>query len=154
MVDWKRTRYLYRGRGLLEVVGPMGRGVAGSGWFRVGEQVFEGGGIREVCPVTVGLLCTGRLSRLFLSMCNRGFRDLLSVRPSLDLLQTACYCGNAGCVKWLLGSKRCPDTVTTLAYAECNIPYFNLSCKWSLNHGTVLGTPSVITGTLFWLWNM
>jgi len=31
MVDWKRTRYLYRGRGLLEVVGPMGRGAAGSG---------------------------------------------------------------------------------------------------------------------------
>jgi len=26
MVDWKRTRYLYWGRGLLEVVGPMGRG--------------------------------------------------------------------------------------------------------------------------------
>jgi len=42
----------------------------------------EGGGIREVCPVTVGLLCAGRLSRLFLSMCNRGFQDLLSVSIS------------------------------------------------------------------------
>ena len=42
MVDWKRTRYLYRGRGLLEVVGPMGRGAAGSGWFRVREQVWRG----------------------------------------------------------------------------------------------------------------
>ena len=82
--------YLYRGRGLLEVVGPMGRGVAGSGWFRVGEQVFEGGGIREVCPVTVGLLCTGRLSRLFLRMCNRGFQDLLSVRPSSLFMLNGC----------------------------------------------------------------
>ena len=34
--------YLYRGRGLLEVVGPMGRGAAGSGRFRVGEQVWRG----------------------------------------------------------------------------------------------------------------
>jgi len=42
MVDWKRTRYLYRGRGLLEVVGPMGRGTAGSGRFRVSEQVWRG----------------------------------------------------------------------------------------------------------------
>jgi len=33
MVDWKRIRYLYRGRGLLEVVGPMGRG---------GQQVVVG----------------------------------------------------------------------------------------------------------------
>jgi len=68
----------------------MGRGVAGSGWFRVGEQVFEGGGIREVCPVTVGLLCTGRLSRLFLRMCNRGFQDLLSVRPSSLFMLNGC----------------------------------------------------------------
>jgi len=52
MVDWKRTRYLYRGRGLLEVVGPIGRGAAGSGRFRVIEQVWRGG-IREECPVTV-----------------------------------------------------------------------------------------------------
>ena len=43
---------------------------------------MEGGGIREVFPVTVGLLCTGRLSRLFFSMCNRGFQDLLSVSIS------------------------------------------------------------------------
>jgi hypothetical protein len=42
MVDWKRTRYLYRGRGLLEEVGPMGRGAAGSGRFRVSEQVWRG----------------------------------------------------------------------------------------------------------------
>jgi len=42
MVDWKRTRYLYRGRGLLEVVGPMERGRAGSGRFRVSEQVWRG----------------------------------------------------------------------------------------------------------------
>jgi hypothetical protein len=65
MVDWKRTRYLYRGRGLLEVVGPMGRGAAGSGRFSVSAKVWTGGGIREVCPGTVGLLCTGRLSRFF-----------------------------------------------------------------------------------------
>jgi len=34
--------YLYRGRALLEVVGPMGRGATGSGQFRVGEQVWRG----------------------------------------------------------------------------------------------------------------
>ena len=51
---------------------------------------MEGGGIREVCPVTVGLLCTGRLSRLFLSMCNRGFQDLLSVRPSSLFMLNGC----------------------------------------------------------------
>ena len=39
MVDCNRTRYLYQGRGLLELVGPMGRGAAGSGRFRVSEQV-------------------------------------------------------------------------------------------------------------------
>jgi len=41
----------------------------------------EGGGIREVCPVAVGLLCTGRLSRLFLRMCNRfpGFAECQAV---------------------------------------------------------------------------
>jgi len=42
MVDWKRTRYLYRGRGLLKVVGPVGRGAAGSRRFRVNEQVWRG----------------------------------------------------------------------------------------------------------------
>ena len=34
--------FLYRGQGLLEVVGPVGRGAAGSGRFRVGEQVWRG----------------------------------------------------------------------------------------------------------------
>jgi hypothetical protein len=48
------------------------------------------GGIREVCPVTVRLLCTGRLSRLFLSRCNRGFQDLLSVRPSSLFMLNGC----------------------------------------------------------------
>jgi hypothetical protein len=42
MVDWKRTRYLYGERGLLVVVGPMGREAAGSGRFRVSEQVWRG----------------------------------------------------------------------------------------------------------------
>ena len=51
---------------------------------------MEGGGIREVCPVTVGLFCTGRLSRLFLRMCNRGFQDLLSVRPSSLFMLNEC----------------------------------------------------------------
>ena len=41
--------YLYRGRGLLEVVGPMGTGAAGSGRFRVGEQVWRGRYKRRVC---------------------------------------------------------------------------------------------------------
>jgi hypothetical protein len=50
----------------------------------------EGEGIREVCPVTVGLLCTGQLSRLFLSMCNRGFQDLLSVRLSSLFMLNGC----------------------------------------------------------------
>ena len=48
MVDCKRTRYLYRGRGLLEVVGPMGRGAAGSGRFRVSLMVWRGRGKRSV----------------------------------------------------------------------------------------------------------
>jgi hypothetical protein len=37
MVDWKRTSYLYRGRGLLEVVGPMGRGQQAVGGSDAGE---------------------------------------------------------------------------------------------------------------------
>jgi hypothetical protein len=68
----------------------MGRGATGSGRFRVSEQVWWGGGIREVCPVTVRLLCTVRLSRLFLSMCNRGFQDLLSVRSSSLFMLNGC----------------------------------------------------------------
>jgi len=48
----------------------------------------EGGGIRDVCLVTV--LCTGRLSRLFLRMCNRGFQDLLRVRPSSLFMLNGC----------------------------------------------------------------
>ena len=51
---------------------------------------MEGGGIREGCPVTVRLLCTGRLSRLFLRMCNRGFQDLLRVRPSSLFMLNGC----------------------------------------------------------------
>ena len=39
---------------------------------------------------TVGLLFTGRLSRFFLRMCNRGFKDLLSVRPSSLFLLNGC----------------------------------------------------------------
>jgi len=38
MVDWKEDPYLYRGRGLLNVVRPMGRGATGSERFRVGEH--------------------------------------------------------------------------------------------------------------------
>ena len=43
-----------------------------------------------MCPVTVGLFCTGRLSCLFLRMCNRGFQDLLSVRPSSLFMLNEC----------------------------------------------------------------
>ena len=51
---------------------------------------MEGGGIREVCPVAVGLLCTGRLSCLLLRMCNRSFQDLLSVRLSSLFMLNGC----------------------------------------------------------------
>jgi len=44
MVGWKRTRYLYQGRGFTRGGGTSGKGgqAAGSGRFRVGEQVWRG----------------------------------------------------------------------------------------------------------------
>ena len=41
-------------------------------------------------------------------------------RAYLDLLQTTCYCGNARCVRWPMGSKWCPDIVTASAFAKYN----------------------------------
>jgi len=42
MLDCKRTRYSYKGRGLLELVGPRVRGAAASGRFRISELVWWG----------------------------------------------------------------------------------------------------------------
>ena len=64
-----------------------------SGWFSttaptpIAECMYE---MEICCPVTVRLLCTWRLSRLFLRMCNRGFQDLLSVRPSSLFMLNGC----------------------------------------------------------------
>ena len=41
MVVEERTWYLYRGRGLLEVAGPIGSGQQVVGGVRVGEQVWR-----------------------------------------------------------------------------------------------------------------
>ena len=38
----RKTWYLYPGRGLLELAGPMGEGASGSGRFSVGEKVWRG----------------------------------------------------------------------------------------------------------------
>jgi hypothetical protein len=38
--DWKGDQYLYRDRGVLALVGPMGREGSGWGRFRVGELVW------------------------------------------------------------------------------------------------------------------
>ena len=40
MTSERKTWYLYPGRGLLELAGPMG--ASGSGQFRVGEKVWRG----------------------------------------------------------------------------------------------------------------
>ena len=49
------------------------KGAAGSGRFKVGKQGLEVEGIRDACPIAVGFLCTGWLSRFLLSMCKRVF---------------------------------------------------------------------------------
>ena len=51
---------------------------------------MEEGGIRDVCPGAVRLLCTGWLSRFPLSMCRRGFQDLFSVGPSSLFMLYGC----------------------------------------------------------------
>jgi len=37
----RKMWYLYQGRGLLKLAGPMGRGASGIGRFRVGEKVWR-----------------------------------------------------------------------------------------------------------------
>jgi hypothetical protein len=49
-----------------------------------------GGGIRDVCLVAVGLLCTVRLSRFSLSVCRRGFQAVLRIRLSSLFILFGC----------------------------------------------------------------
>ena len=67
-------------------------GAAGSGQFRVNEWAgVEGGGIREVCPVTVGLgYCVLGGCLVSFWECVTGFQHLLSVRPSSLVMLNGC----------------------------------------------------------------
>ena len=60
--------------------------MGGSGW--VGG--CGGGGIKDVCQVSVGFLHEVCLSHFSLSMCRRGFQAVLRIRPSSLFMLLGC----------------------------------------------------------------
>ena len=85
MVSEERTWYLYRGRGLLEVAGPIGRGqrvVGGSEW------VGRCGGWRHIRQETVRIIKTASRTRDNLTKTERAALRTLKNNTHLTILPT------------------------------------------------------------------
>ena len=85
---------------------------------------MEWGGIKDVCPVTVGFLCVVCLSCFSLSVCRRGFQAELRIRPSSLFMLFGCI--SISMASLIQGSETSANyNLMPGKYPEENIQYSN-----------------------------